>query len=83
MGSKTRTSDLFLDFAVLMLGATSASGRVTIPLMRALGAKKVIGAARDKATLEFLALDATVVIQSEVKDTDSSKLGNERLVIVL
>ena len=81
MAIMSRTTNLPSDFTVLILGATSASGRVAIPLMRNLGAKKVIGAARNESTLETLGLDATVVIKDKLEETDFSQLGEVDVVL--
>lgn len=81
MAFKARTSNLQKDFTVLILGATSASGRVAIPLARALGAKKVIGAARNQETLNTLGLDKTITIASEVDQTDFSGLDDVDVVL--
>ncbi|KAI0417831.1 hypothetical protein F5X98DRAFT_386889 [Xylaria grammica] len=68
-----RTSGLPEDFTVLILGATSASGRLAISAARALGAGKVIGVARNEAALAATpGLDAFVVQRDVVADTDFS-----------
>ncbi|KAF7186566.1 putative NADPH-dependent quinone reductase tdiC [Pseudocercospora fuligena] len=81
MAFKGRTDGLEEGFTCLILGATSASGRMAIPLARALGAKKVIGAARNQETLDGLDLDASIVIQEEVEKTDFSNLDDVDVVI--
>ncbi|KAI5367631.1 putative GroES-like superfamily, polyketide synthase, enoylreductase domain-containing protein [Septoria linicola] len=81
MAFKERTSNLPKDFTVLILGATSASGRVAIPLARALGAKQVIGAARSRAALDTLGLDRTIVVASEAEQTDFSNLDDVDVVL--
>ncbi|PPJ53001.1 hypothetical protein CBER1_11449 [Cercospora berteroae] len=81
MAFKGRTSNLSTDFTVLILGATSASGRVAISLARALGAKKVIGAARNTAALEKLDLDQIVTIACETEQTDFSNLDDVDVVL--
>ncbi|KAF2213062.1 hypothetical protein CERZMDRAFT_96733 [Cercospora zeae-maydis SCOH1-5] len=81
MAFKGRTSNLPPDFTVLILGATSASGRVAISLSRALGAKKVVGAARNTTALEMLDLDQTVTIASDVEQTDFSNLDDVDVVL--
>ncbi|KAK0336477.1 hypothetical protein LTR59_014062 [Friedmanniomyces endolithicus] len=78
---KTGTVGLPPDFTVLIVGATSASGRVAISLARALGAKKVIGAARNKSVLDTLGLDATVVLADKPEDTDWSFLGDVDVIL--
>lgn len=81
MAFKSRTTDLPPDFTVLILGATSASGRVAIPLARALGAKKIVGAARSKVALETLGLDASIVIADNANETDISALGDVDVIL--
>lgn len=81
MALKTRTTDLPPDFTVLVLGVTSASGRVAIHLARALGAKKVIGAARNESALGTLGLDASIVIAGAPEKTDFSTLGDVDVVL--
>ncbi|GIZ36725.1 hypothetical protein CKM354_000019200 [Cercospora kikuchii] len=81
MAFKGRTSNLPPDFTVLILGATSASGRVAISLARALGAKKVIGAARNTTVLENLDLDQIITIACEAEQTDFSNLDDVDVVL--
>ncbi|KAK1062447.1 hypothetical protein LTR74_010286 [Friedmanniomyces endolithicus] len=81
MAFKTRTENLPEDFTVLIVGATSASGRVAISLSRALGAKKVIGAARNKSVLDTLGLDTTVVLADKPEDTKWSSLGDVDVIL--
>ncbi|KXT04819.1 hypothetical protein AC578_9717 [Pseudocercospora eumusae] len=81
MAFKGRTSGLQEGFTCLVLGATSASGRMAIPLARALGAGKVIGAARNREALNSLGLNQTIVIQDEAENTDFSNLDDVDVVI--
>jgi NADPH:quinone reductase-like Zn-dependent oxidoreductase len=81
MAMKTRTNDLPKDFSVLVVGATSASGRAAIPLARALGAKKVLGAARSKEALEKLGLDEAVVIAEDPKQTDFAPASDVNVIL--
>ncbi|KAK4539285.1 hypothetical protein LTR36_000811 [Oleoguttula mirabilis] len=81
MAIMTRTTNLPPDFTALIVGATSASGRVAISLVRALGAKKVIGAARNKSALATLGLDASIVIENDPEKTDFDTLGEVDCVL--
>ena len=81
MAFKTRTSKLPKDFSVLILGATSASGRVAIPLARSLGATRIVGAARNKATLDTLDLDESIVITDDPEKTDFNTLGDVDVIL--
>lgn len=69
------------DFSVLILGATSTSGRLAIPISRALGAGRVIGCARNPDALSELELDSTVVLQDPVTSTDFSCLGHVDVIL--
>ena len=84
MAMKARTTNLPPDFTVLILGATSASGRLAIPLARALGAGHVIGAARSASTLASLGLDSSVVVaEGDASTTDFSSLQGREIDVVL
>lgn len=76
MALRTRTTNLPSTFTALVMGATFASGSIAISLARSLGAGKVVGVARNLATLETLDLDEKIVLQDPVEKTDFSKLGN-------
>ena len=65
----------------MVLGATSASGRCAIPLARAMGAKRVVGVARNKEVLDTLGLDESIVIQEDVEKTDFSTVGDVNVVL--
>lgn len=81
MAIKTRTTNLMKDFSVLILGATSASGRVAIPLARHLGAKRIVGAARNESALESLDLDESVITVDDVEKTDFSAVGDVDVIL--
>lgn len=69
-----RASDLPGNYAVLILGATSASGRLAALVAKALGAGKVIGVARDEAALAKIeGLDEFVVQKDPITDTNFSQ----------
>ncbi|KAI1267854.1 hypothetical protein F5Y18DRAFT_376716 [Xylariaceae sp. FL1019] len=69
-----RTSNLPGNFTVLILGATTASGRMAVHAAKALGAGKVIGVARNEDTLKNVeGLDEYIVQKENIKDTDFSK----------
>ncbi|KAK8062137.1 hypothetical protein PG997_014234 [Apiospora hydei] len=69
MAITARTTDLPKDWTCLILGATSASGRLAVHAAKALGAKKVVGAARSEATLKTVdGLDGYVVFDAAEKD---------------
>ncbi|KAK4504677.1 hypothetical protein PRZ48_002638 [Zasmidium cellare] len=81
MTFKGRTKDLPKDFTVLILGATTASGRVAISIARSLGAKKIIGAARSQSALDTLPLDQKIVIQDDISKTDFNNLDDVDVVL--
>ncbi|KAI0811857.1 hypothetical protein GGR55DRAFT_688413 [Xylaria sp. FL0064] len=70
-----RTSNLPEKYTVLILGATSASGRLAALVAKELGAAKVIGVARDEAALAKIdGLDQFVVQKDPLTDTDFSQV---------
>lgn len=70
-----RASNLPSNYTVLILGATSASGRLAVQVAKALGAGKVIGVARGAAALaEVPGLDEAIVQKDPIKETDFSKV---------
>jgi len=74
--------DLPKDFTAMILGATSASGRLAISFARSLGAKRIIGVARNKEKLECIeGLDETIVAQEDAKKTDFSTVGDVDVVV--
>lgn len=81
MAMRTRTFDLPKDFTVLIMGATTMSGTIAIPLVRSLGAAKVIGVARNVAALEALGLDETIQLKEPAEKTDFSKLGDVDVIL--
>jgi NADPH:quinone reductase-like Zn-dependent oxidoreductase len=83
MAMKARTANLPAEFTVLILGATSASGRLAIPLARANGAAQVIGAARSEATLATLGLDSSLVVADDAGKTDFSSLAGVEIDLIL
>lgn len=83
MAMKTRTVNLPAAFTVLILGATSASGRLAIPLARSLGAKTVLGAARNASALSSLTIDRSITIADDASKTDFSPLSGVEIDLVL
>ncbi|ETS74527.1 hypothetical protein PFICI_14393 [Pestalotiopsis fici W106-1] len=73
MAITQRTSHLAADWTALIVGATSASGRLAVHSAKALGAAKVIGVARDETALRAVeALDDYIVLGDKMTDTDFS-----------
>ncbi|ORY61512.1 quinone oxidoreductase [Pseudomassariella vexata] len=74
MAITQRTDKLPKDFTVLILGATSASGRLAVYAAKALGAGKVVGAARSAETLKGVeGLDDSITFKDPITDTDFSQ----------
>ncbi|MCJ1480392.1 hypothetical protein MMC06_000547 [Schaereria dolodes] len=81
MALRARCQNLPDGFSVLIMGATSMSGRLAIQLARHLGAKRVIGCARNEAALRELALDDFVTLLDPVETTDFSPLGDVDVIL--
>ena len=81
MALTARCENVPNDSTVLIMGATSASGRLAVPLARAFGARRVIGCARNEETLKTLGLDEYIVLQDSAESTDFSKLGHVDVVL--
>ncbi|KIW03036.1 uncharacterized protein PV09_05689 [Verruconis gallopava] len=69
------------NFTVLILGATSTSGRLAISVARALGAGRVIGCARNEESLARLGLDQAIRLREPVTETDFSDLQDVDVVL--
>jgi NADPH:quinone reductase-like Zn-dependent oxidoreductase len=71
-----RTSNLPENYTVLILGATTGSGRLAVNVAKAAGAGKVIGVARNEATLAKVeGLDQFIVQKDSIADTDFSQVS--------
>lgn len=71
MAITQRTNNLPKDWTVLIIGATSASGRLAVHAAKALGAAKVIGAARDVEALKAnKALDGHIALNDDLMKKD-------------
>lgn len=81
MALKLRCENLPEGFSVLIMGATSASGRAAITFARHLGAKRIVGVARSEETLKRLGLDEIIVLKENTTETDYSKLGHVDVVL--
>ncbi|MCJ1292014.1 hypothetical protein MMC34_003564 [Xylographa carneopallida] len=72
MALQCRCENLPEGFSVLIIGVTSTSGRLAVQVARALGAKRVVGIARDVPAMEALQLDRMVQLngpgQTDWKD---------------
>ena len=82
MALRARCQNLPVDFSVLIMGATSASGRMAVPLARSLGAKRIVGCARNEDALRALGgLDDVVTLLDPVEKTDFKRLGHVDVVL--
>ncbi|KAI1388117.1 uncharacterized protein F4822DRAFT_302779 [Hypoxylon trugodes] len=77
-----RTSNLPKNFTAVVVGATSASGRLAVRSAKALGAGKVIGIARNATALEQVkGLDDYIILRDPIAETDFSKLRDCDLIL--
>lgn len=68
-------------WSCLVMGVTSMSGRMAVRVARAMGATKVIGAARNEETLKTLDLDSYIVLRDPVSKTDFSPAAHVDVVL--
>jgi len=84
MTTRATASSLPKGFTVLILGATTLSGKVAVPLVRKLGAGKIIGVARNTDAMKGLGLDQSIKLETPASNTDfSSALKGIHVDIVL
>lgn len=82
MALRESVSNLPDNYSVLILGATGMSGRAAVTVARTLSAGRVVGAARDEATLKIVeGLDSYVVLRDPVEETDFSSVGHVDVVL--
>ena len=67
---KRLSAPLPKDFTAVILGGSSFSGRVSVGLLRHIGAKKVVGIARNKAKMEGMGYDTTIELAEDASKTD-------------
>ena len=69
-------------WSCVILGATSASGKIAVKVARQLGAVKVFGAARGEAALKELDLDGYAVLNSDKpEETDFSAVSSATVLL--
>ncbi|KAI1637779.1 hypothetical protein F4809DRAFT_304761 [Biscogniauxia mediterranea] len=84
MAITQRTTGLPRGYTALILGATSASGKLAAYAARTLGAGRVVGVARNAAALAAVdGLDERIVLRDPVAETDYSRVGGDRDLVVL
>ncbi|KAL9614488.1 MAG: hypothetical protein Q9167_001016 [Letrouitia subvulpina] len=81
MALKVRCENLPNGFKVLVMGATSASGRLAVSFARRLGASKVFGSGRSEESLREVGLDEFVVLKDDPNETDWSALGHVDVIL--
>jgi NADPH:quinone reductase-like Zn-dependent oxidoreductase len=81
MALRRRTVKLPPNFSILVLGATTMSGALGVRVARALGASKVIGAARDEKRLAELGLDESIVLKSPTSEVDFSSVSDVDVIL--
>ena len=81
MALRKRTVSLPANYSALILGATSTSGSLAIPVLRALGAGRVTGCARSQSKLDELDLDHSIRLRDPVVDTDFSSLDHIDVIL--
>ncbi|KAH0274488.1 quinone oxidoreductase, partial [Aureobasidium melanogenum] len=78
---RARTKELPGNFTVLVMGATSASGKVAVEVARVLGAGKVIGMSRNAATLSEVGVDEMIILDDNVSTTDCSAAAGVDVIL--
>lgn len=81
MALRARTRDLPENFTVLVMGATSASGKVAVEVARVLGAGKIIGMSRNAETLSEVGVDEMIILDDNVQDTDCSAAAEADVIL--
>ncbi|KAH0396561.1 quinone oxidoreductase, partial [Aureobasidium melanogenum] len=81
MALRARTKELPENFTVLVMGATSASGKVAVEVARVLGAGKVIGMSRNAATLSEVGVDEMIVLDDNLSNTDCSAAAGVDVIL--
>ncbi|KAF2757496.1 hypothetical protein EJ05DRAFT_391436 [Pseudovirgaria hyperparasitica] len=81
MALQRRTVNLPEKFKVLIMGVTSASGRIAVDVSRRLGAGNVIGVARNASAMQGLGLDDTIVLKENIDEIDFSPANGADVVL--
>lgn len=68
-------------FSVLVMGATSESGKIAVEFARHLGAGKLIGVARNAEKLASVGVDVAIVLKENVEETDFSGMGHVDVIL--
>ncbi|MCJ1400689.1 hypothetical protein MMC11_003897 [Xylographa trunciseda] len=80
MALRCRCENLPAGFTVLIMGVTSASGRLAVQVARAQGAGRVVGVARDVGAMEALGLDGMVQLKGP-GETEWEAVGGVDVVL--
>jgi NADPH:quinone reductase-like Zn-dependent oxidoreductase len=81
MALTARCNDLKSGFSMAILGATSASGRMSIQLAKSMGAGKIIGIARNELKLSEIDLDERIILQDPADKTDFSPAADVDVIL--
>ena len=81
MALTSRTTNLPEKFSVLIIGATTTSGKVALQLARILGAGQIIGAARNPRAVESHGFDELITLENDPATTDYSKAEDVDVVL--
>lgn len=81
MALRTRCENLPEGFSVLVMGATSASGRLAVELARGMGAGRVVGCARNEDALKELKLDEYIVLRDPVEEMNFAGMGHVDVIL--
>lgn len=82
MGLKTRVDDLPDGFKVLIVGVTSASGKLAVQVAKHLGAGRVIGVARSEEGIKAVkGVDEAIVLKEDPRETEWDKMGDVDVIL--
>ena len=82
MALTTRVNALPTEFKVLVVGVTSASGRLAVQVAKHLGAGKVIGVARSEAGIKAIeGVDEAIALKNDPAETEWEKMGDVDVIL--
>jgi NADPH:quinone reductase-like Zn-dependent oxidoreductase len=81
MALAARVDDLPPNWTVVIVGVTAISARVAVEFVRAKGAGKVIGVARNAKEMAALNLDQAVVLADDPAHTDFTSVGDVHVIL--
>jgi NADPH:quinone reductase-like Zn-dependent oxidoreductase len=82
MALSARTIGLTKGFTVVILGVTSASGRIAVDVAKARGAGRVIGISRNEAAMAGIdGLDERILMKENLDETEWSRAGEVDVIL--